>query len=54
MTYKNHEGYTDNTAGKAIRNINRKKTQPKSLRLMYKIGDLQMFQDAIKVYNHDK
>lgn len=54
MTYRNHEGYTDNTAGKAIKNASKKKTQPKPSRLMYRIGDLQMFQDAIKVYNYDK
>lgn len=52
---KNHEGYNDPTAEKAIRKTGKEKCKRKKEKhLMYKIGDLQMFQDVVKVYSHDK
>lgn len=43
---KNHEGYTDTTAGKAIRRADRAKrrqTKPKVDRLTYRIGEVPGF-----------
>ena len=55
VVMKNHEGYNDPTAGKAIRKTDKERCKRKQEKhLMYKIGDLQMFQDVVKVYNHDK
>lgn len=47
---KNHEGYTDLTAYKAIKNVSktrRKAAGAKMRGLTYKIGELQQFQKAI-------
>lgn len=47
---KNHEGYTDLTAYKAIKNVSktrRKAAGAKMSGLTYKIGELQQFQKAI-------
>ena len=46
---KNHEGYTDLTAYKAIKNVSktrRKAAGAKMSGLTYKIGELQQFQKA--------
>lgn len=45
---KNHEGYQDPTAGKAIRRFRRKRHAPKVKRLTYPIGDAAGFKEVCK------
>lgn len=45
---RNHEGYHDPTAGRAIRRVSRRyKIQPKQGGLVYCLGDLPAFRKAV-------
>lgn len=49
MSNKNHEGYTDITASKAIRNVDKEKCKHEpGAHLKYRIGRLQVFKDIVK------
>ena len=44
--YRNHEGYIDITAGKAIKRADKRKRKPKKKqRLTYLIGELECFKN---------
>lgn len=45
---RNHEGYYDPTAGKAIRRVSRQKLSQKWTRLTYQLGELESFKEAVK------
>ena len=46
---RNHEGYHDPTAGKAIRRASRRhKGEPEWLCLTYQLGELESFREAVK------
>ena len=43
--YKNYEGYSDPTAGKAIKKAGKKTGKKKRERLAYSIGEIEAFKD---------
>lgn len=43
--YKNHEGYNDPTAGKAVKNANKITRKKKNIWLGYSIGETKVFKD---------
>ena len=51
MIDKNYEGYSDQTAGQAIRNVQRKKHKKMSRHLTFTIGELLSFREWVRCWN---
>lgn len=48
MGLRNHEGYYDPTAGKAMQRIWKRKTAPKFRRLTYTLGEVPNFRRVVR------
>ena len=52
---RNHEGYHDPTAGRAIRMANNERSQKKREEgTLYRLGELQVFKDAVSSIKKSK
>lgn len=51
MKYKNHEGYSDLTAGKAIRHTSKKRAH---VGLVYRLEELESFRNVRKIIKYEQ